>query len=737
MVPWQAKIRQGHKKLQMVTQQQNTEETWDNSNGPDSPPVVADYSCLPQQQQQHDDVQPEDEDRCRNCASTNLFTDWKQGDRVCTDCGVVAEERLRDDRPEWKDFNDAEDLVKKGCTSVAKSSARSGMVPVDESKYIGGLQPTTLSKLPFGGSTSGGYGLARIQRRLRTTNRRLDLLMEKQHKRELKDAKIQREIHIKKDKQTHPERYHVLHEEHDDDDDDELQQKHAALHNEKWSLDRAILLYGNDEEESSSSMEDREELRNRLDLTLQTASRDLYNAYTSTTLAIQELDLPDKVRQEILHRLVRYAIQRDGLTVKGVSNRLSKKESSSGGSNMLRHSAAERKKLNDRLKDYNKRKQSSALGAALIHLTAKSMGHPRAIAKICACFLSPPESTIGMDQQQVKKVTFVKGKHCSKAINEIKATFPEYVAAAAKAGANGLLQVQEIPGTIWSSKLAASKTSLADPHISESVDNFAHHFLKTLQLPPVAEASIQTLLLQCRKEQIQLGKYSGVNMSTMCAAITYFVCSTGSIMQNLAQQVQQEQPSESAATNVKTQVEESSGRTKKRTLSAADTTSPPTKRTKLSDKTTDNDSSSDDDSLGDYFNMNSLVGVKPTKKEEEDDDDDEPFDVFSHAPIVEDQSEKQRYEMRRMWDAWKEQMPWARSSIRIEQSCGVARNKLLEFYSTELYPQREQLLEKLKESSAATGEGGGQSAAGVLQSTPMAKTLLGVVSTAASLMSLK
>ncbi|CAJ1950548.1 unnamed protein product [Cylindrotheca closterium] len=703
--------------------------SWDNVNGPDSPPVVGDCNI---HQPQHQHVEEEDEERCRNCASTNLLTDWKQGDRVCTDCGVVAEERLRDDRPEWKDFNDAEDLVKKGSTSVANSSARSGMVAVDESKYIGGLQPTTLSKLPFGGSTSGGYGLAKIQRRLRTTNRRLDMLMEKQHKHELKDAKMEREIHTKKDKHNHPERYHVLHEEHDEDDAG-IAQRHAALHNEKWSLDRAMLLYGNDQEEStSSSAEDREELKSRLDLSLQTASRDLYNAYTNTTLAIQDLDLPDKVRQEIIHRLVRYAIQRDGLTVKGVSNRLSKKEAS-GSSNMLRHSASERKKLNDRLKDYNKRKQSSALGAALIHLTAKSMGHPRAIAKICACFLPPPESTVGMDHEQVKKATFVKGKHCSKAINEIKATFPEYVEAAAKAGANigSSLQVPEIPDTIWSPKVAGAiattktttRSALADPHISESVDNFAHHFLKTLQLPPVAEASIQTLLLQCRKEQIQLGKYSGVDMSTMCAAITYFVCSTGSIMQNLAQQVQQEEPPETAKTDTK------EGGKKKRKSSASDTISSAAKRTKRSGKNNDDGSSSDDDSLG-GFNLDSLVGTKPTKQEEED--DEEPFDVFSHAPIVEDQSEKQRYEMRRMWDAWKEQMPWARSPVGIEQSCGVARNKLTDFYSTELYPQRDRLLEKLRES--ASDEGG---EAGVLQSTPMARTLLSVVSTAASLMTSK
>ena len=40
--------------------------------------------------------------RCRGCGSSTLFLDWRAGDRICTNCGIVDEERIRDTRPEWK-----------------------------------------------------------------------------------------------------------------------------------------------------------------------------------------------------------------------------------------------------------------------------------------------------------------------------------------------------------------------------------------------------------------------------------------------------------------------------------------------------------------------------------------------------------------------------------------------------------------------------------------------------------
>eukprot|EP00980_Cylindrotheca_fusiformis_P009935 scaffold2195_cov132-Cylindrotheca_fusiformis.AAC.19 len=718
MVPWIDKVRQGEKKLIMATPAAASAPTslWNNSNGPDSPPVV-----FTSEQFQKNFYEDEEEEHCRNCHSTKLYTDWKQGDRVCTSCGVVAEERLRDDRPEWKDFNDAEDIVKKGSTSASGNNARSGLVPVDESKYFGGLQPTTLSKQPFGGHSAdnGGYGLAKIQKRLRTTNRKLDALMNKAHKQELNDAKLERNIRIKKQQQqrqnNNPSSHDMLlQEEHDDDDNDHdnLHRMQSALHAEKWSLDRAILVHGTDDEQRDSSTS-REELLASLDSTLQTAAKDLYTAYSITTQAAHTLKLPDRVTNEIGHRLVQYATQRDGLAVKGVSNRLS-----SASNNILKQSAAEKKRVQDRLREYNKMRQMCSLGAALIYLTSKQLGYTRSIAEICTCFedANPMEGATNTNNR--KGNSFIRPKQCSRAMKEIKTTFPEYYATPTTPPATSIQDSKE-EADIRRQKNEANRQQFD----SLASMNFADHFLQPLQLPPVAEACIKTLLVHVREEQIQLGRYSGTQLSTLCAALTFFVCATGSVMQKLAQQVQSpQQQQQPMVQQQQRQESENDVKEKSKARRSSPTQQPSTKKRKLTEEADSSSSSEEED----------------TAKYPVEDNEDEPFDVFSHAPIVEDRSEKQKYELRRMWDAWKEQMPWSRSTIEIEQASGgdsISRDKIVDFYKSNLYPRREELLEVLKDASTTSSTA--RDSSNILQQTPLATTLLSSIQTAAALMSNK
>jgi hypothetical protein len=178
--------------------------------------------------------------------------DWAQGDRVCTDCGVVDEQQLLDDRPEWRDFQDADDLVK-----GLPSGARSGLVAVDEAKYVGGLQPTGLSKRPFGNPIMGrgGKSAAVIRKSLNTTNRKMDYMMEKQQSKALKRARLSRLIKKKQivveeggDDDIQPEHDQLLVQEEED-----AQRVHATLYAEKWSLERAFLLCGTDLEQRSQS----------------------------------------------------------------------------------------------------------------------------------------------------------------------------------------------------------------------------------------------------------------------------------------------------------------------------------------------------------------------------------------------------------------------------------------------------------------------------------------------------
>lgn len=45
--------------------------------------------------------------RCAECDGIDFALDWAAGDRVCTNCGLVAEGHIIDDRPEWRNFSDS------------------------------------------------------------------------------------------------------------------------------------------------------------------------------------------------------------------------------------------------------------------------------------------------------------------------------------------------------------------------------------------------------------------------------------------------------------------------------------------------------------------------------------------------------------------------------------------------------------------------------------------------------
>ena len=61
-------------------------------------------------------------------------------------------------------------------------------------------------------------------------------------------------------------------------------------------------------------------------------------------------------------------------------------------------------------------------------------------------------------------------------------------------------------------------------------------------------------------------------------------------------------------------------------------------------------------------------------------------------------AEHRAYEMRRMWDAWVEQVPWDRSLTQIEQSTKVTRKNVIEYYKQHIYPHRFVMLESLRDS---------------------------------------
>jgi len=623
--------------------------------------------------------QIDDEDRhCRQCHSPSLITDWAAGDRVCTNCGVVDEEHLRDSRPEWREFNEADDLAK-----GLPSAARCGLVPVDETKYLGGLQPTTLSGTVFGG------GCNTRRKRLINTNCKMDYMMEKQHAKALKAAQVSRQARQRKlqrgeedcmleeeDSSGRPEYESVLLQEEED-----AQRSRDSLYAEKWSLERALLLHGHDEDTTSTThgplhhhggQEEREDLLKRMDAPLIKASEELYRAHVMLQEASRKLHLPDRVLHEATAVMCKYATRRDGIIVKGVSSRMSKSANSNPTMN--------EKEAAERLRAYNKLKQSGALGSALLFLTARKLGWARSLSEVCTSFQPEEGVTTG-------KEAFIKSKHCSRAMNEVRALFPHYGQATGAANQN-------------------TPASVGD---ADSIASFVEHATRKLELPPVALASIRTLVHHYRKEQLETETESVAKLSTICASMSLFVCLAGASLQRLAQQAQKSD----------------SIKAKRQQVSGGAVNDKPSKRIKLEAKK-DEAKESDEQSklMNRLFDEEAAVHeVTPNREDiESSATESEAFDVFSHSAVEYEAAEKRKYEMRRTWDAWSEQMPWSRSIGRIEQSCGVSRNTVLSFYKSKIFPRRQALLEVLQDTASSSND------------APLASVLLKNIAAAAPLL---
>lgn len=625
---------------------------------------------------------------CRTCHSPSLIIDWAQGDRVCTNCGVVDEDHVRDSRPEWKDFAEADDLAR-----GRPDMARSGLVPVDETKWLGGLQPTTISRTAYG-SGGSAYDYSARRKKLLATQKRIESLMEKQHAKALKDAQVTRKArHGKLRRGEECEGFHfpkgpeyerlLLQEEED------AQRSRDILYAEKWSIERAIMLHGHDEDSSMTthgplaydhgSPEERQDLLKRLDKPLVQASEDLYRAYVMLQDASRKLHLPDRVLHESVAMLCKYATRRDGITVKGVSSRMTSKANVT---------AMDKKEAAERLRAYNKQKQNGALGAALLFLTARQLGWTRSLAEVCSSF-QPQEGVIK------GKEAFIKPKHCSKAITEVRAVFPHYGQSTGQPNQNG--------------NSASSTEDVA------SIASFVEHATRKLELPPVALASVRILVQHYRKEQAETEATSNAKLSTICASMSLFVCLAGASLQRLAQQAQK---SDSLGAKRKHGVSTSLGGEK------------PSKRLKVEKEATVQTEESGEESslINTLFDDDEVASVTPEHGEGKTDSATTTFDVFSHSAIEYHSSEKRKYEMRRTWDSWAEQMPWYRSVSRIEQSCGVSRNSVLQFYKTKIFPQRHALLEVLQQDASSSNSS---------TDAPMASVLLKNIAAAAPLLNSK
>ena len=74
-----------------------------------------------------------------------------------------------------------------------------------------------------------------------------------------------------------------------------------------------------------------------------------------------------------------------------------------------------------------------------------------------------------------------------------------------------------------------------------AISHFTEHALRKLQLPPVAEASVQCLVQHFWPQQQNEPDEPNQKLSLLCAAVACLVCSAGSTMQRLAKQAQKQQ----------------------------------------------------------------------------------------------------------------------------------------------------------------------------------------------------
>ena len=142
---------------------------------------------------------------CRACRCIkSIRIDWSQGDRICTACGVVQEERIVDRNPEWRDYGDRDDHQN---ADNSYRRARCGMIPNNEMKYIGGLQPTTLSRTVYNGTngvrsvrSKQGTSTNMVQR-LRKVHCKIEHRIEQQNKLAMKNASLNLQLLRKRQKQ--------------------------------------------------------------------------------------------------------------------------------------------------------------------------------------------------------------------------------------------------------------------------------------------------------------------------------------------------------------------------------------------------------------------------------------------------------------------------------------------------------------------------------------------------------
>lgn len=615
---------------------------------------------------------------CRNCRSASLLTDWKAGDVICTDCGVVAESHIRDMTAEWRDYQDD------GCMP---SLQRCGMVANDETRFVGGLEPTMVASQPFGGPLLSGKANtgtsqtpkttesytsslmvkpASMTQQLRNVHRKIDWILEKSQKQDLKETELARKVMAKR--RANNNNNNNNNEEDGDDSpnmgsileslrpDRELEIKlqessTTAASIDKWSLDHALLLFNTDQERHQDlpprlqrELEQRrEDLRQRLSPTEKQASKDLFLAYSMLQSACQALALASTVEQECIQIMTQYASKVNGFHVKGATSRTL----------IQGTSTTDPKAKTKQLQMHNKIRQIGALNAAILYTVSRRSGHGRSLLKLCQAVEETCRKQVHVSP--LTKDLIVKPKACSKAMEQLKLHFPSLVEAPSPQATT------------------SSETQPLD-HPAATAANLVPHLAKTLSLPHDAHLMIQAVALQLGQDQLTLGTSAGTKPSVLCAAATVLVCTAGSLMRKLAEQALSRAKAKSQAVSTKSK---EGTKSKERKRPAAQSFKTLLESNEKRRKVGEIQSQSKPDDLYD-----SLL----------------PDPVLSNSNIAADDQETK---ILQEWNEWLQQSDWKRTFGEISRASGVTVPILFAFYKPYLYERRSAMLMVANEALVA------------------------------------
>lgn len=634
--------------------------------------------------------------QCFSCHSTEICTDTAQGDVICTSCGVVQHSNICYTGPEWRDYKDNDDgrVVTARCGIVVQDDYGIGNDGSNGGsrwyESVTGISSTVYGAAAYGhGNPERSIKESTYRKRLLRTKRLVDNMIERDHKLQLNDCKlnmdlkrVKRENGCEESTDIDPISSSMIeHEQFILKQEEEKTQSNLALVSDKWSLKRAILLHGTSEEQEDYTDDGSYEIENtksdmlkRIDSTQRKASSDVYLAYVIARTAMHKLNLVtmNRVVAEVMDRICKFAAVKQGFFVKGVASKVSSLKSKKTNH---RHKGVGTHSI-DQQRQQNKQKQMGALGSAFIYLVCKKNGLGRTLTEICSSFeyMDIYNGKYTPSKSKRKQEVMIKPKHCSKAMAEIRSLFPRYIQSIAAATAT----TTTVPSAVSATqvkveegyKISPTSYPAISPQEVATTMDFVEHSTRKLKLSPIAIISIQKLVLLSKYRQESLGISSGIKPIKLVASITLLVCDMGAVMQRLAMQACKSEEERLKASNA--------SRKRKRNFGSIFATTEHKQKKALTNTQLSHESELPDATIA-------LSSTDEISIPGELDD-----------TTADTSSEKKKVSVQRSWQEWRKEESWSRPMEKFELTFNVSKATLRECYRKEVYPRRKKFMEELQ-----------------------------------------